>query len=588
MPQDIRPQNAHSPFQGFQKPNEIITPNQFFDVVLPNHSTQVIRVVSFLIRETLGYTNDDGDPFQERFQFSLQQIAKGANVAPSAVKKALDEAVEARFLNCVQAAVPASPGRPSASAVYELRWHDYSEGTYVVDPRKFRGFFAAEGNRTSIPEEFFSHVIPNHPKSLIRFVGAVIRNTLGIKASHGRGRVKRAKLSYGYLERYLNLTSHTLSAAIRKALAANYIIRVEEGVFDPHRPENCRQAIYAVKWCHSPTPEAPLSTGEAGHTKNYSETTPKTTAAFHTKNYSPNKRFLNRNHSKQQVPAVKIQDSNDIEEAFRLLREIGFLERDARALAQRHSLKDIRQQIDWLKDRQPVNPLAMLRSALEGSWQAPVRSTASPLANAFAQGFYAGRWGHAQPASNPSLQDLRASEALVSKLTDIHGPCDTEDATRWGRGFGSQFGKSYPKLIPSLAYAGRVLADDLLKHHQRRAEGERIRLKRAGPPPPTPREPRDRQGWLDYVAQQEKRLREESPTAFFAFEQKRKAQRKHIDRSDLRPLLVNRMLEIFDRRETRLADLQKAFPNEIDDLETWHRRTQRARAPLLSNHSSQS
>lgn len=585
MPQDIRRQNVPSRFPGVQKPNEIITPNHFFDVVLPNHSTQVIRVVGFLIRETLGYTNDDGDPFQERFQYSLQQIAAGAKVAPSSVRKALDEAVNARFLNRVRAAVPAAPGRAATSAVYELRWHEYSDGKYVVNPRKFRGFFAAEGNRTSIPEEFFSHVIPNHTKSVIRFVGAVIRNTLGIRASHGRGRVKRARLSYSHLQRYLNLTSHGLSDAIKKALAANYVIRLEEGVFDPHCPENCRQAIYAVKWCHSPAPDTQLSTGEEGHTKNHSETTPKTTAGFHTKNYSPYKGFLNRNHSKQQLAAVDNPESHDHDAACRLLREIGFLERDAHALANRHSLEDIRQQIDWLEDRQPVNPLAMLRNALEGCWQAPVRSTASPRAKAFAQGFYAGRWEHDQPASEPGLKDLRTSETLVSKLTEIHGPADTEQVLGWGRAFGRQFGKSYPKLIPSLSYASRVLADDLLEHHRRRA-----RLKRISPTPidqvtSTPSKPLNRPGWLTYLAQEEARLRQQSPAEFAAFEQNRKTQRQRIDHSGPRAL-VGGMLEIFDRPETRLRDLQKAFPGELDDLETWSHRTHRYDNPLLANHYS--
>ena len=219
MPGDHPPQkNTPSTLlAGFQKPNEVLTPNHFFDVCLPHASIQVSRVVSYLIHETLGYTKDDGDPFRERFRASYKQIADEAGLPPSAVKKALDQAVEGRFLNRLRSAVPSSKGQAAQSGEYELRWHDYKDGQYIVDPRKFKGFFAAEGNRTSIPEEFFSHVVRHNIKSVVRFVGAVIRNTIGVKASFGKGRVTRADLSYRRLQGYLNMSHTTLASAIKKA-----------------------------------------------------------------------------------------------------------------------------------------------------------------------------------------------------------------------------------------------------------------------------------------------------------------------------------------------------------------------------------
>ena len=41
------------------------------------------------------------------------------------------------------------------------------------DPTKFRGFFAGEGNRTYIPNQFFDVVIPNETLAVTKVVGSI-------------------------------------------------------------------------------------------------------------------------------------------------------------------------------------------------------------------------------------------------------------------------------------------------------------------------------------------------------------------------------------------------------------------------------
>jgi DNA-binding transcriptional ArsR family regulator len=60
------------------------------------------------------------------------------------------------------------------------------------------------------------------------------------------------------------------------------------------------------------------------------------------------------------------------EEGFSLLMKEGFLERDARSLAQRHTPTEIQNQIVWLPKRSvSKNRLGMLRRAIEEAWPSP-------------------------------------------------------------------------------------------------------------------------------------------------------------------------------------------------------------------------
>jgi hypothetical protein len=59
-------------FSGFALPisNTTYTPNQFFDVCLPHASRGCVRLVSVMIRKTLGWCYDHGRPRQEQVRLS--------------------------------------------------------------------------------------------------------------------------------------------------------------------------------------------------------------------------------------------------------------------------------------------------------------------------------------------------------------------------------------------------------------------------------------------------------------------------------------------------------------------------------------
>ena len=79
-PSDYKPARANErnvipavlSFSGFKPPtsNTTYTPNQFFDVVVPNFSRGVVRIVAYLIRKTLGWCDANGNPQEEQIQFS--------------------------------------------------------------------------------------------------------------------------------------------------------------------------------------------------------------------------------------------------------------------------------------------------------------------------------------------------------------------------------------------------------------------------------------------------------------------------------------------------------------------------------------
>jgi hypothetical protein len=229
----LKPSTAgNTRFSGFARPtsNTTFTPNQFFDVCLPHYSRGVVRLVAFLIRRTLGWCDRDGNPQEEQVQVSYHEFAQRAGISRDMIRSSIDEAIAGGFIECVRPGKPSRPGEPSVSALYQLRWDARDE--YIKDPECFRGFFEGEGNRTDIPNQFFDIVIPTEPLSVIKVVGSVIRFSIGFQARHGRRR-QQAALSYADLHRYAHIRDpHSLSQALSHAIEANYIVRLEKGVFD--------------------------------------------------------------------------------------------------------------------------------------------------------------------------------------------------------------------------------------------------------------------------------------------------------------------------------------------------------------------
>ena len=238
---------TRQPFAGF-KPltsNAVYTPNQFFDVCLPHCSRGTVRLVAFLIRKTLGWCDANGNPQSERHAVSWSEF-ETAGIAHNMISGALEEATNANFIRCVRKPRSKRAGQPAVSGLYELRWDERPE--YVKDPAQFRGFFAGEGNRTYIPNQFFDEVIPHEPLAVLKVVGSIIRFSVGFQNKWGHRR-RNVSLSYQHIQNYSLLRDRkTLSGAIQHALKWGYVERVEEGFFDPNAGKLSKAAVYAIRW----------------------------------------------------------------------------------------------------------------------------------------------------------------------------------------------------------------------------------------------------------------------------------------------------------------------------------------------------
>src|SRR5207244_401495 len=122
------------------------------------------------------------------------------------------------------------------------------DGEYIKDPKRFKGFFAGESNRTYIPNQFFDQVIRNEVLAVVKIVGSVIRFSIGFQNKWGHRR-QQISLSYQDIQNYSHIRNRgSLSDALTAALNGNYIQRVQDGYFDPNGGLHSRAATYALKW----------------------------------------------------------------------------------------------------------------------------------------------------------------------------------------------------------------------------------------------------------------------------------------------------------------------------------------------------
>lgn len=368
-------------FAGFALPtsNTTYTPNQFFDVCLPHASRGCVRLVSVLIRKTLGWCDAHGRPQQEQIRLSYADL-EAAGISRAMIKTATAEAIRRQFVRCVRTPQPKLAGRPPVTALYELNWDESAE--YVKEPARFRGFFAGDGNRTYIPNRFFDHVVTNEPLAVIKVVGAVVRFSIGFANKWGHRRTF-ASLSYSDIQRYTKLRDRkSLAEALRAALRENYVERVELGYFDPRGGLNSRPATYALKWLN-----------KAADSADGLKSPPETTAMEKSVQTPPRDRFENptgdrfeiptgiqikqNKTPKQQQDAVPFkkkheQDPAATAAAIATLREQGFDPRTAERLATAYPIDRVLRQTDWIDSRRVrQNRLGMLRVAIEEDWPKP-------------------------------------------------------------------------------------------------------------------------------------------------------------------------------------------------------------------------
>lgn len=354
--------DAAKPFRGFEQltASFVYCPNQFFDVCLPHYSRGVVRLVAYILRETLGWLDANGEPIKQNVSVSYRHLISRAGVSRGAARQVIDEATAAGLLLCTDRGHAHANGKASQTARFALNW-DHG-GKYITDPVHFKGFYTGKGHRSPIPNAFFDHVVPRETHAVIKVVGAILRHTVGYENQFG-GRRAHAPLSYSYIQKAMNLRHRkTLADAVQFANDRGYIRRVVPGHFDPNGGAESCATVYAVRWFDEATSTVYSSKTEpnARRSRNRTGNDSKT---------EPVHRFKNRTViNTEQKDILKQQHV-----AARLLRDAGSDHQVATQLSQRKSAEEIERQIAWLPERSPLkNPLGMLRKAIEENWSEPI------------------------------------------------------------------------------------------------------------------------------------------------------------------------------------------------------------------------
>ncbi len=352
-------------FRGFRYPdaNFVYCPNQFLEVCIAHCSRGEIRLVSYFVRQTLGWLDGNGKPKNEIIRVKYNELIKHAGVSRGVIRSELDNAIAHQFVKCVIPPSKKKNATPAISGGFELQWSQHTNYRSNLD--SFDGFYAGEGHRTPVPNDFFDHVIPNEPLAVIKVVGAVIRHTVGYQTQFG-GRRSTAPLSYSYLQKVTGIKSRTtLSNAIKTAIQNNYIVCCSAGTFSPHSDEQAT-ATYGVFW-----------QAEAKRKKIGSKIVPacqrfKNRTSIGSKT-GPEDRFKNRTNikeTKKEIPKQQHAAANF--NTFTALVDLGFDEFSAQQLTNLRSSEEIENQIKWLKFRNAdKNALGLLRKAIEENWDRP-------------------------------------------------------------------------------------------------------------------------------------------------------------------------------------------------------------------------
>ncbi len=365
-------------FAGFALPtsNTTYTPNQFFDVCLPHYSRGVVRLVGYMIRKTLGWCDSEGKPQHERIRVSFSELSDRAGISREMIRSALAEATAGGFVRRVREGRPNRVGEAAVSAEYELAWDESVE--YVKNPKRFQGFFAGEGNRTYIPNQFFDFVLPHETLAVVKVVGSVIRFSIGFQTKWGHRRQQTA-LSYQTIQNYSKIRNRsTLSEAISTAMDHHYIQRMEEGYFDPNGGLTSKAAVYALQWLHSNADEL-----------NGQKNVPAKTDEFdRSEKQTGNGQISVPAERSEKRTDIQIKESNNTlkqhktiaAETFERLKAEGFDARSAEAIAHRFTAERIERQLRWIDRRQvKANRLGMIRTAIEQDWAEPVTPSSGNL-----------------------------------------------------------------------------------------------------------------------------------------------------------------------------------------------------------------
>ena len=498
-------ETALKPFPGFKLPTSstTYTPNQFFDVTLPHASRGCLRLVAYLIRKTLGWSDEHGNPQNPNTHVSYREFIEKAGVSRGAIKDAIEEALAKRYIDCLRFGQPHRAGEEGFSALYSLRWDMGDE--YITSPEEFNGFYAGNGNLTHIPNDFFDYAVPNEALAVVRVVGVIIRHTIGFQTRYGFRR-QQVEMSFTEIMRRTGIaSSSTVSAALRAAIDSNYIRKVSEGIFDPMAGVSSKATTFAVCWNENPEIEPKDDNGSkieaANRFKNRSgetetvqkskrdngpeieadngpfseaETVQKSKRqAF--KNRSDIETTLENNLSKQQQTGIVVvaEEGSLALLSGRLLRE-GIDPAKATELLNSFPTERIARQLDALPLRKvKTSRTGFLIRAIE--LDIPVPSQLKPqqsVAQLMASHFYAEIGGNqGEPISVVASADEEAATSLLSSI----GPGIIQEPGQFGREFAryvskESAGSKFP--IRTLTLAVRNHGNEFLSTRRARMEEE--------------------------------------------------------------------------------------------------------------------
>jgi hypothetical protein len=465
-----------------------------------------------MLRKTLGWVDESGDPVQERHEFSYRELETDAGIVQSGLQKAVDEALKYHFIRRAQKARVQTQGVNAKSAAYELLW---DADRYTDALRHFQGFYLQPSyiddsgqnriGRKNIPNVFFDYLVKIENRALIRAVGTLLWYSI----DWGKGGERRTTVrkSLRELVELTQLAKGSVVRALDEAIEKGYIERVEPGIFDLTTGNRHGSiTVYGIRWTKEYTytyKGLPVLVGEEterfkNETRSVFENASKMRHAIpdetlqkqatgqtakRSKNETRNaseirheERFKNETITTSNTTTFKTSITNSSTSAASSLPspvaaaaliQTGFSKSVAENLARNFPPSVINRQIELLPKRvASKNPLGLLRRAIEENWPDPdagkTTDVGSPTpGRQFAANFYAGYHGNAHPpVSEPPVSDCDLAQQFVSRLlSSFPAPAH---ASTWGRQFGQLVAMQHRRKrdqVPSLRFALQQYGD---------------------------------------------------------------------------------------------------------------------------------
>jgi len=589
---DLKALMIEKSFTGFHPPtsNTTYTPNQFFDVCLPHCSRGTLRLIGFMLRKTLGWCDANGNPQHEQVLISYNELIKNSRIGRTMIRQSIDEAEGGNFIKCLRKGQIATAGNAGVSALYELKWDD--GGEYTADPKKFKGFFSGQGNRTYIPNEFFDITLKTEPLRIIKVVGAILRHTIGFQNRFGHRR-QNIQVSISTLKKQTLLTVKHLHTGLKEAIQKNYIKCLEEGIFDKNAGVNSQAATYTIRWLDSGTFEAssPKRITEQFEKDNGSSSLKKITAEAikqsEKDNGTSSKRNTDQQFEKDNGTIREIKHKNKtlkqqlksavVVNIFERLKTVGFNDTSALEIIGYHPENQIfnivNAQIEWLPQRNvKQNKLGLLKKAIKENWSQPqtnpVDFKTGHRGAYFARHFYAGCAGNKEePTAEPTSAEIEICERYVDKLLKISP--DESQIENWGRTFGEMFksklsninAQVYISLLPAL----RSFGDEFYIREKDKIQKEIKKNEEAAREKHQKRYVRE---YMKFLRLTEGTFRENRREDYQKFLDSRESQCQAMING---PFPFKEWLKDFNTEESRLAAFQASFPEEILNFWGWDR-----------------